>query len=509
MSEDTVGNNNITSEKDAQSQSVSPGETAPAGQAEESFASMLDKTSNKSERLTPGQKVKAKVVSVSGDLVYIYLGGKSEGVIDLAEFRNEEGIAQVHEGDEVEAYFVAVQNGIRKLTTRVRGYSAASLNAIRSSFEAGVAVNGEVKREVKGGFEISIGGVRCFCPFSQIDMKGGREGGLYLGREFPFRIIEFGEGGKNVIVSRRAVLEEEKQARIEKLKETLEVGNEVTAKVSSVQKFGAFVDLGGIEGLIPASEISWVRKDRPSDVLTAGQEVTAKILTLDWEKSRLTLSLKAMQPDPWESAVANFEIDGRVSGTVARLVPFGAFVTIAPGIDGLVHISNLGAGRRINHPKEVLEVGQLVEVYVLSIDKDNKKISLSMQPKVEPKKIILPAVGELLDVVVEKVMPFGVFARMSCGVNGLVPNSELGTPQGSDHKRMFTPGTEMQVIVTDVDAATNKVRLSKKALMEKKVEDEYREYVDAAKKASGSGGALGSLGDLLKAKMEEKNQAAG
>jgi len=518
MSEDINENNNIAPEEAEPAQAAAPVEEipiAPAAEAaeapaEESFADMLDKTTNRSERLSPGQRVRAKVVGISGDLVYIYLGGKSEGVIDLSEFNNEEGVPTVKEGDEVEAYFVTVQNGIRKLTTKMRGgYSAATLNAVRSSYEAGVAVTGEVKREVKGGFEVSVGGARCFCPFSQIDLKGGREGGLYLGREFAFKIIEFGEEGKNIIVSRRALLEAEKQARIEQLKESLVVGSEITVKVSSVQNFGAFVDLGGVEGLIPASEISWVRANKPSDILSPGQEVTVKILSLEWESGRLTLSLKATQPDPWDAVVETFQIDSRVSGTVARLVPFGAFVTIAPGIDGLVHISNLGAGRRINHPKEVLEVGQLVEVYVLSIDAQNRKISLSMQPKVEPKKIVLPAVDEVIDGVVEKVMPFGIFVRMPCGINGLVPNSEVGTPQGTDHKRMFASGTEMQVVVVEVDSANNKVRLSRKALVEKKVEDEYREYVDSAKKAAGSSGGLGSLGDLLKAKMEEKNQSAG
>ncbi len=497
MSEETIENNHIPSEETAQ---------AGATPAEESFASMLEKSSGKSERLSPGQKVRAKVVSISGDLVYIHLGGKSEGVIDLQEFRNEEGIPNVHEGDEVEAYFVTVQNGVRKLTTLVRGYSADTINSIRSSFEAGVAVNGEVKREVKGGFEISMGGVRCFCPFSQIDMKGGREGGLYLGRTFAFKIIEFEENGKNIIVSRRALLDEEKQARIARLKETLVVGNDVTAKISSVQNFGAFIDLGGIEGLIPASEISWVRVDKPADILSTGQEVTARILSLDWDSSRLTLSIKATQTDPWVSAAEKYAADSRVTGTVARLVPFGAFVTLEPGIDGLVHISNLGAGRRINHPKEVVEVGQLVEVYVLSVDAQNRKISLSMQPKVEPKKIVLPAVGEIIDGTVEKVMPFGIFVKMSCGINGLVPNSEIGTPQGTDHRRMFAPGTEMQVVVLEADASTNKVRLSRKALMEKAVEDEYKEYVDSARKADTSSGGFGSLGELLKAKLDEKQQ---
>lgn len=471
----------------------------------ESFAKLLEKTGNKTARLAPGQKVKARVVSISGDLVYIDIGGKSEGVIDLEEFREKDGSARIQEGDEVEAFFLSVQNGIRKLTTLVNGYSAVELNSIQGAYEAGLPVNGEVKREVKGGFEVQVGGVRCFCPYSQIDMKGGREGGVYLGLAFPFQVLEYGEEGRNIILSRRVLLEKEKQAVIDRLKETLKEGAEIAGRVSSLRKFGAFVDIGGMEGLVPSSEISWTRIEKIEDKLALGQEVTVKILSIDWDSNRLTLSIKALQPDPWSLAPEKYPVDGRVNGTIVRLAPFGAFVNLEPGIDGLVHISNLGAGRRINHPKEVVEVGQIVEVYVLAVDTESRKISLSMQPKVEPKKIILPKVGELIDGVVDRVMPYGIFLRMSNGLNGLIPNSEMGTPAGTDHKRMFPSGTEMQVVVVDVDAGSNKVRLSRKAVLENAAKQEYDEYVTSVKQAESRSGGLGSLGDILKAKFQEKS----
>ncbi|MEJ2697007.1 MAG: S1 RNA-binding domain-containing protein, partial [Candidatus Sulfobium sp.] len=184
---------------------------------EEDFAVLLEKSGDPSERLSRGQKVTGRVVSISGDSVYVDLGGKTEGSIDIGEFAGEEGVPGIKEGDVVEAFFVSVQDGIRRLTTLVNGYSAVTLKAISDAFEAGVPVNGEVKREVKGGFEVSVGGVRCFCPFSQIDLKGGREGGVYLGRTFPFNILEHEENGKNIVISRRSWLEKERQARIEKL----------------------------------------------------------------------------------------------------------------------------------------------------------------------------------------------------------------------------------------------------------------------------------------------------
>lgn len=476
----------------------------PAGPGEDSFAALLAKSDFAPERLSPGQRVKAKVVSISGDTVYIDLGGKSEGIIDLAEFRKEDGAVSVSVGDEIEASFVSMQNGVRKLTTLVHGYSAASISSIRGAFEAGLPVTGDVKREVKGGFEVIVGGVRCFCPFSQIDLRGGREGGIYLGRSFPFKVLEFAENGRNIIVSRRALLEEEKQARINALKESLSVGAEVKGTVRAVQNFGAFVDLGGVDGLIPASELSWDRGLRPADVVSNGQEVTAKIISLDWENSRLTLSLKALQPDPWASIADRYPVDSRVTGTIVRLAQFGAFVNLEPGIDGLVHISNLGAGRRINHPKEVVEVGQTVEAYVVAVDTEKRKISLSMRPKVEPKKIVLPQVGEVAEGTVEKVMPFGVFVKLSSGITGLVPNAELGTEKGSDHKRLFAPGSQMKVSVIEVDAATAKVRLSRKAVLDSAVQEEYQQYVDSSKQQESASGGFGTFGDLLRAKMEEK-----
>ena len=475
------------------------------GEKEENFAEMFSKSSM-GERLYPGQKVRAKVVSVSGDLVFIDLGGKSEGAVDLAEFINDEGAVIVQEGDDIEAFFVTVQDGLMKLTTLVGGYSAATLNSISDAYDAGVPVNGEVEREIKGGFEVLVGGVRCFCPFSQIDLKGGRDGKGYLGRTFPFKILEFGEEGGKIVLSRRVLLEQENEAKVARLREGLAVGMGVTAEVKSIQKFGAFVDLGGIDGLIPVSEISWDRSVNPGDVLSVGQSVTAKIISLDWERNRLTLSLKALQPDPWTSAAEKYPVDSRVSGSIVRLVPFGVFVRLEPGIEGLIHISNLGAGRRINHPKEVVEAGQWVEVYVVSVDQQNRKISLSMRPKVEPAKIVLPAVGDIVDGTVEKVMPYGIFLKMNNGITGLIPNTEMGTPPGADHKRMFPPGTEMQVAVIDVDAANNKVRLSRKTVLEKATQDEFNEYKESVKNSSEPPRSFGSLGDILKAKLEEKKK---
>ncbi|MEC4676659.1 MAG: S1 RNA-binding domain-containing protein [Nitrospirota bacterium] len=474
------------------------------GEGDENFADLLEKSDNLNTRLSPGQKVRAKVISISGDVVYIDLGGKSEGAVNLSEFTDEDGTVNVKEGDDIEAVFQSVKDGIRMLTTLSNGYPLIKLNAIYDAYNAGLPVDGEVRRELKGGFEISVGGVRCFCPFSHIDLKGGREGGIYLGRTFPFKVLEYENNGRNIIVSRRVLLEQEKRALVEKLKETLHTGMELTGTVTSIQKFGAFVDIGGIEALIPASEISWIRTVNPGDVLAVGQEVLAKVINLDWDNNRLTLSTKALQPDPWSNVGDRYQVDSRVKGTIVRLTGFGAFVNLEPGIDGLIHISNLGAGRHINHPKEVVEVGQEVEVYVREVDSGKRKISLSIQPKIDPVKIVLPAIGELFDGTVEKVMPYGIFMKIADGLSGLIPNSEMGTPGGTDHKSMFPPGTEMKVVVIEVDTKNSKVRLSKKAVKEKEAREDYDKYVNSGSRADGSTGGFGSLGEILKAKLEEK-----
>jgi small subunit ribosomal protein S1 len=218
MSDDNVENNLHDAEK-----------SEVKGEQEDDFAAMLDNFSI-GERLYPGQKVRAKVVSISGDLIYIDLGGKSEGAVDLSEFINEEGAADVHKGDEIEAFFVTSEDGLMKLTTLIGGYSAVTLKTIWDAYEAEIPVNGEVVREIKGGFEVSVGGVRCFCPFSQINIKGGHESDGYPGRTFPFKVLEYAEDGKKIVLSRKVLLEQEKEARVAKLRESLSVGMDVTAK---------------------------------------------------------------------------------------------------------------------------------------------------------------------------------------------------------------------------------------------------------------------------------------
>ena len=242
-----------------------------------------------------------------------------------------------------------------------------------------------------------VGGVRCFCPFSQIDLRRDKDSETYVGQTFPFKVVEFEEESQNVVLSRRVLFEEERRAQADRIKETLVVGADLTGTVRSLANFGAFIDIGGVDGLIPMSEMAWDRTEKAENILSPGQEVKVRVIGLDWEKGRLTLSLKALQTDPWESVAAAYPSGSRVKGPVVRLTTFGAFVNLAPGIDGLIHISNLGAGKRINHPKDVVEVGQLVEPYVLAVDPVKRKISLSLETLSEEEESYIPESGEAVE----------------------------------------------------------------------------------------------------------------
>ena len=349
-----------------------------------SFAKMFEASFSEYEKLEPGQQIEAEIVRITKEWVFLDLGGKSEGALASSELIGDDGIISVKEGDTVAAYYLANEHGQKLFTTKVGG--AAARAHMENAFNNGIPVEGEVKQEIKGGFEIRIGeSVRGFCPYSQIALRRVNDPDSLIGQTFNFRIIEFKEAGRNIILSRRAILEEEQQELKEKLKDVLEVGQMIEGEVTSIRDFGAFVDIGGVEGLLPISEISYSRIKDIRTVLEEGQRVEVAILTLDWEKDRFSFSLKDTLADPWDT-VDSLLVEGKcVTGTVARITDFGAFVTVVSGIDGLVHISNLGAGRRINHPREVVTEGAEIEVRIDSIDAENKRISLSL-PNVERKK---------------------------------------------------------------------------------------------------------------------------
>lgn len=342
---------------------------------EESFADLLEKSFVDAGRLEPGQKVEATVLKISGDWVFVDIGQKGEGVVDKKELLDADGQLKVAEGDRIPVYFLSSRGGEMRFTSRVGG--DAGLGQLEEAWRGGIPVEGVVEKEVKGGFEVKVAGRRAFCPFSQIALRGGSPE-EFVGRHLSFRIAQYGEGGRNIVLSRRALLEEERARQKEALKGTLREGQTVRGTVTRIQDFGAFIDIGGVEGLLPVSEVGWGRVEDIRDRLREGQEVEVVLKAIDWERERFTFSLRETLADPWQEAARNYPEGSFHRGKVSRLAPFGAFVTLEEGVDGLLHISRLGAGRRLSHPREAVKEGEILEVKIEQVDRESRRISLSL-----------------------------------------------------------------------------------------------------------------------------------
>ena len=343
----------------------------------ESFEELFGQSEEKTLRkLSPGEKLTATVVGIDKETVFLDVGTKSEGIIEISEFTDEHGELSISPGDQVEVYCLKSGPGGQIFTARL-GSGATSAH-LEEAYHSSVPVEGFVKAEIKGGFEITLSGnVRGFCPFSQMGLRRVENAAeTYLDTHMSFLITKFEAGGRNIVLSARLLQEEERRLKKEELQDVLEEGQSIEGSVSAIRSFGLFVDIGGIDGLVPISEVGWSRVDNLEETYHIGQQVQAVIKGLDWENDRISLSIKETLEDPWEAAVKKLAEGKAYVGTIARLAQFGAFVTLAPGVDGLVHISKLGAGRRINHPKEVVEAGQNLEVIIESIDTESRRISL-------------------------------------------------------------------------------------------------------------------------------------
>lgn len=351
------------------------------------FSDLFDAEDAKiSRQFNPGDKITAQIVGIEGESIFLDIGGKSEGILYAAEVKNDKGGLDVTIGDTIEVYFLSSRHSELLFTTTIS--SGASHDHLEEAWRSGIPIEGFVKEEIKGGFEITLGGgVRAFCPYSQMGLRRIENNDAYLSQHMKFRITSFENNGRNIVVSARAILEEEKALRKEELKQKLEEGQIVQGEVTSLQRFGAFIDIGGVDGLIPVSEISWNHVDNIEEYLHVGQKVSVIVKKIDWDNDRISLSLKETLKDPWDEVEEHFVTGSNHVGKVARLAQFGAFVTLAPGVDGLIHISKLGSGRRIHHPREIMEEGQEIEVSIESIDNDQKRISLTPTDYTAPEDV--------------------------------------------------------------------------------------------------------------------------
>jgi len=343
-----------------------------------SFAEMLDETDLTPKHFDAGEKTEATVVKISPEWIFIDLGAKSEGYLDKNEFLDDKGNLTIKEGDTVTAYFLSSRHSEKLFTTKLlarRSVDDYLLNAYRNQ----IPLEASVEKEIKGGFSIRISANSSgFCPYSQMDTKKIDNAVDYVGKKFDFIVVEYAENGRNTVLSRRPLLQKIEQEKINELKSSLQKGMTVRGTVTSVRDFGAFVDIGGIQALLPVSEMTWGRVEDTKALYAPGDSIEAIIINIDWENDRITLSFKDTLPDPWNKVVAKY-LEGTIHmGKVSRLTDFGAFITLEAGVDGLLHISKLARGKKIKHARDVLTADSQLEVKIEKIDRDNKRISLDI-----------------------------------------------------------------------------------------------------------------------------------
>ena len=345
---------------------------------EEDFASMFE-ASLQAKRVARGQAVEGTIVRIGPEVALVGIGGKSEAVIDIAELKDADGVLEFAVGDRIQATVVSTTRGVTLSRKLVR--KAASDQQVEDAFRAGLPVEGPVQAAVKGGYEVRIGHSRAFCPLSQIDIVRTADPAVHVGRVYTFRIVEYKEGGRNLVVSRRALLEEEQQARAAEVRRTIVPGAVVKGRVVSVRDFGAFVDLGGgVQGLLHVSEMGWSRGLDPSEAVTPGEEITVKVLRVDEDTQKIALGLKQLTEDPWSTVPVRYEVGQVYAGRVTRLADFGAFVELEPGIEGLAHASTFAPSGPGGWARAV-SVGTTAAFEILSIDPEKKRVGVALVPE--------------------------------------------------------------------------------------------------------------------------------
>jgi small subunit ribosomal protein S1 len=404
---------------------------------------------------------------------------------------------------------VSTEGGLTLSRRLARG--AATARQLEDAFHAGLPVEGKVERAVKGGYEVRIARHRAFCPMSQIDTLRNTDPAEHEGRVYTFRIIEYKEGGKNLIVSRRALLEEEQQASAAQIRRSIVAGAVLTGRVTSVREFGAFVDLGaGVQGLLHVSEMGWSRVSDTSQVVTPGEEITVKVLRVDDDTQKIALGLKQLSADPWSTVQTSYEVGQVRTGRVTRLTEFGAFVELEPGVEALAHASTFAPTGHSKGWSRSVAVGLTAAFEILSIDLEKKRIGVALVEEgsaraagaAPPLSTLVP--GARFTGKVERHEKFGVFVFLAPGRTGLMPLSETGIAREADVATTFPVGTDVEVVVLEVDPSGRRIRLSHKAVLDAREAEEVREYAEHADVARLEG--FGSLADKLRGALKPREK---
>ena len=455
MVESNDTTNNETEEMDVEEMDVEEME-------EQDFASLFE--SSIQELHVPGDVVLGTIVQVNDDNVVVDVGYKSEGVIPLAEFKDEEGNIDVNVGDEVDVLFERRENesGLIGLSKE-----KADRQKIWSSLEEGAVVEGKIVGRIKGGLTVNIG-INAFLPGSQVDLRPVRNLEKLLGASFDFKIIKLNKRRGNIVLSRRVLLEEQRESMRSETLETLSEGQEIEGIVKNLTDYGSFIDLGGIDGLLHITDMSWGRVNHPSDVLSVGEKIKIKILKYDRERERVSLGLKQITPDPWLQVESGYPVGEKVQGKVVSLTDYGAFVELEDGVEGLIHVSEMSWTKRIKHPNKLLTVGDDVETVVLALDIPNRRISLGLkQIEPNPWEVIgekFP-VGTIIEGQVKNITDFGVFVGVDEGIDGLVHISDLSWTKRIKHpSELFKKGDTVKAVVLNIDRENERFSLGLKQL---------------------------------------------
>jgi small subunit ribosomal protein S1 len=425
-----------------------------------------------------GELLRGTIVSISGDDAYVSYGGPSEAVMAAAELEGRDV------GDTVEG--VVVGTSPVRISYKLAA-GKANAQALRQAFESGIPVEGKITGRNKGGFDVNFSGVRAFCPLSQIELGKIENPDAHLNQTYEFRITEFADEGKKFVVSRAALLREQAAARAEETRKQVVPGAVLTGRVRTMMPFGAFVDLGGIDGLLHVSEMSRRRVNDPKDLVSVGQEVTVKVLKIEQDGKRISLSMKEFERDPWGDVAGRYEPGAQFSGRIARKTDFGFFVELEPGIDGLLHVSQLPPGMKPSD--ESLAIGSSISGWIREVDPSKRRISLALRevsttdPWEEAESKY--AAGRVVEGTVERAAQPGVFVQLEPGLTGLIPVSEMNMPAGGDPGKVHRPGERVQVKVLSIDRNRKRIALSHEAAKEAADRGEYLKYQEEARENEG------------------------
>lgn len=456
----------------------------------ESFAELFEE-SLKELDMAPGSIVTGTVVAIENDFVIVNAGLKSEGVIPLEQFRNDKGEVDLKVGDEVRVALEALEDGFGStVLSRERAKRAEFWGVLEQAYEAGESVHGHIVGRVRGGLTVEVNGLNAFLPGSLVDIRPLRDTSHLEGQELEFRIVKLDQRSNNLVVSRRAVLEEVYSKEREKLLEKMEEGLVVKGIVKNLTDYGAFIDLGGIDGLLHITDIAWKRVKHPSEVLNVGDEIDVKVLKYDPERKRVSLGLKQLQEDPWNQLTKEYTVGSKVKARVTNLTDYGCFAEISTGVEGLVHVSEMDWTNKNIHPSKAVQVGEEIEVMILDIDQQRRRISLGMkqcQPNPWEAFSSQFAKGDRLKGRVRSITDFGVFIGLDGGIDGLVHLSDLSWDlPGEEAMKAYNKGDEVEAVVLSIDPERERIALGIKQLDS----DPFTEYADQHPKGSRVSGTI-------------------